>query len=86
MHTALRTAWSRWSPTGRAVRSWGAHIIGPGASDLIAEAALAVTHGVTLTGLADTIHAHPTLGEATMEAAMGALGLPLHTAPVRRRG
>ncbi|MFF7231181.1 dihydrolipoyl dehydrogenase [Streptomyces sioyaensis] len=64
----------------------GAHIIGPGASDLIAEAALAVTHGVTLTGLADTIHAHPTLGEATMEAAMGALGLPLHTAPVRRRG
>ncbi|MFD3421404.1 dihydrolipoyl dehydrogenase [Streptomyces decoyicus] len=63
----------------------GAHIIGPGASDLIAEAALAVTHGVTLTGLVDTIHAHPTLGEATMEAAMGALGLPLHTAPVRRR-
>ncbi|MYT18448.1 dihydrolipoamide dehydrogenase [Streptomyces sp. SceaMP-e96] len=64
----------------------GTHIIGPGASDLIAEAALAVTHGLTLTGLADTIHAHPTLGEATMEAAMGALGLPLHTAPVRRRG
>lgn len=64
----------------------GAHIIGPGASDLIAEAALAVTHGMTLTGLADTIHAHPTLGEATMEAAMGALGLPLHTAPARRRG
>ncbi|MEU9482157.1 FAD-dependent oxidoreductase [Streptomyces decoyicus] len=63
----------------------GAHIIGPGASDLIAEAALAVTHGVTLKGLVDTIHAHPTLGEATMEAAMGALGLPLHTAPVRRR-
>ncbi|MFG2096805.1 dihydrolipoyl dehydrogenase [Streptomyces sp. NPDC048612] len=66
-------------------RVLGTHIIGPGASDLIAEAALALTHGATLTTLADTVHAHPTLGEATMEAAMSALGLPLHTAPSPRR-
>ncbi|WP_432097360.1 dihydrolipoyl dehydrogenase [Streptomyces sp. bgisy100] len=59
----------------------GTHIIGPGASDLIAEAALALTHGATLTTLTETVHAHPTLGEATMEAAMAALGLPLHMAP-----
>ncbi|MGW4823216.1 dihydrolipoyl dehydrogenase family protein [Streptomyces sp. NPDC004227] len=64
----------------------GTHIIGPGASDLIAEAALALTHGATLSTIADTVHAHPTLGEATMEAAMTALGLPLHTAPSPRRG
>jgi dihydrolipoamide dehydrogenase len=38
----------------------------------------------TLADIADTIHAHPTLGEGTMEAAMVALGLPVHTAPPRR--
>jgi dihydrolipoyl dehydrogenase len=37
----------------------------------------------TLDDIAATIHAHPTLGESTMEAAMVALGLPVHTAPAR---
>ncbi|MGJ7906011.1 dihydrolipoyl dehydrogenase [Actinopolyspora sp. H202] len=63
----------------------GVHVIGPSASDLITEGTLAISLEATLDELADTIHAHPTLGEIGMESAMSALGLPLHTAPPRRR-
>jgi dihydrolipoamide dehydrogenase len=63
----------------------GVHIIGPSASDLIPEGVLAMQLEATLTDIANTIHAHPTLGEGTMEAAMVALGLPVHVAPPRRR-
>jgi dihydrolipoamide dehydrogenase len=62
----------------------GVHIIGPSASDLITEGALAITLEATLDELADTIHAHPTLGEIGMEAALTALGLPVHIAPRKR--
>jgi dihydrolipoamide dehydrogenase len=61
----------------------GVHIIGPGASDLIPEGVLAMRLEATLDEIADTVHAHPSLGESTMEAAMVALGLPVHTAPAR---
>lgn len=47
----------------------GAHIIGPHASDLIHEAALAMEKGLTVKDIAHTIHAHPTLSEGIMEAA-----------------
>jgi dihydrolipoamide dehydrogenase len=59
----------------------GVHIIGPSASDLITEGALAISLEATLDELADTIHAHPTLGEIGMEAALAGLGLPVHIAP-----
>jgi dihydrolipoamide dehydrogenase len=62
----------------------GVHIFGPSASDLITEGALAITLEATLDELAETIHAHPTLGEIGMEAALAALGLPVHIAPARR--
>lgn len=62
----------------------GVHIIGPSASDLIAEGALAIALEATLDELADTIHAHPTLGEIGMEAAMAGLGLPVHIPPRKR--
>ncbi|WP_280367191.1 dihydrolipoyl dehydrogenase [Nocardia wallacei] len=62
----------------------GVHIIGPSASDLITEGALAITLEATLDELADTIHAHPTLGEIGMEAALTGLGLPVHIAPRKR--
>jgi len=62
----------------------GVHIIGPSASDLIAEGALAISLEATLDELADTIHAHPTLGEIGMETALTGLGLPIHTAPRSR--
>jgi dihydrolipoamide dehydrogenase len=47
----------------------GVHIVGPSASELIAEAGLALEMGATVTDLALTIHAHPTLSETLMEAA-----------------
>ena len=56
----------------------GVHIIGAHASDLIAEAALAVRHGMTAEALSGTIHAHPTLAETLMETAEGLAGLAVH--------
>jgi dihydrolipoamide dehydrogenase len=46
---------------------------------------LAMHLEATLDDIADTIHAHPTLAESTMEAAMAALGLPVHITRSRRR-
>lgn len=56
----------------------GVHIIGPEASNLISEAALAMEMGARLEDLAYTIHPHPTLGEVIMEASEMALGHPIH--------
>ncbi|CEG26665.1 dihydrolipoyl dehydrogenase [Bacillus sp. B-jedd] len=56
----------------------GAQIAGPSASDMIAELGLAIETGMTAEDLAMTIHAHPTLGEITMEAAEVAIGSPIH--------
>ncbi|OQP07842.1 dihydrolipoyl dehydrogenase [Geobacillus sp. 46C-IIa] len=56
----------------------GAQIIGPSASDMIAELGLAIEAGMTAEDIALTIHAHPTLGEIAMEAAEVALGTPIH--------
>jgi dihydrolipoamide dehydrogenase len=53
----------------RTDRIVGAHIIGPHASDLIHEIAVAMKTGRTVTDIAGTIHAHPTLSEGVMEAA-----------------
>jgi dihydrolipoamide dehydrogenase len=50
-------------------RILGAHIIGPHASDLIHEIALAMEKGLKVKDIAHTIHAHPTLSEGIMEAA-----------------
>lgn len=47
----------------------GAHIVGPHASDLVAEATLAIQNGLRLEDLRRTIHAHPTLAEAIWDAA-----------------
>jgi dihydrolipoamide dehydrogenase len=56
----------------------GVHIVGPHASDLIAEGTLAVRNGLTLSPLAETIHAHPTLAEIMPETAFKILDHPLH--------
>ena len=61
----------------------GAHIIGPRATDLIAEAALAIQNGLTLEQIDLTIHAHPTLPESLMEAALAAQGRAIHIANKR---
>ncbi len=52
----------------------GAHIVGQGATDLIAEIGLAMTLEATTAEIAATTHAHPTLSEALFEAALGAEG------------
>jgi dihydrolipoamide dehydrogenase len=62
----------------------GMHIAGPGAGDLIAEAALAIEMGAMLEDVAMTIHAHPTLPEALAEAAEDALGKAIHLYKKRR--
>jgi dihydrolipoamide dehydrogenase len=56
----------------------GAQVAGANASDIISELGLAIETGMTAEDIAMTIHAHPTLGEMTMEAAEVALGSPIH--------
>ena len=56
----------------------GIHVVGNGASDIIAEAALAIEMGALADDLSLSIHAHPTLPEAIMEAAKASLGEAIH--------
>ncbi len=60
-------------------RVLGMHMFGPGASELVAEGALAIQLGATAKEIAETIHAHPTLPEALAEAARAvAFGGAIH--------
>jgi dihydrolipoyl dehydrogenase len=59
-------------------RVLGVHILGPRASDLIAEAALAIEFAASSEDVARTCHAHPTLPEAIKEAALGVAGRAIH--------
>ena len=65
-------------------RILGAGFTGPHASDLLGEACLAVSAGLTLEQVAAAVHPHPTLSEAFPEACEAALGHPLHTLPAKR--
>lgn len=58
----------------------GVQIIGPDASVMIAELALALEKKLSIEDIAHTIHTHPTLAEATMEAAKAAIGEVVHMA------
>ena len=58
----------------------GVHIAGPQASEIIAEATLAMRLEATVEDVIATIHAHPTLAETFREAALVAAGRPIHTA------
>jgi len=60
-------------------RILGVHIVGPSASELIAEATLAMRLEATAEDLVATIHAHPTLAETLREAALVAVGTAIHT-------
>ncbi len=57
---------------------YGAHIIGSEATELIAEYGLAVELEATIEEIHQTIHAHPTLSEAVMEAAAASVGEAIH--------
>ena len=56
----------------------GCHIIGAEATELIAELAMAKGLEATWDDLARTVHAHPTLSEAIMEATLDAFGEAIH--------
>jgi dihydrolipoamide dehydrogenase len=47
----------------------GAHLIGPDVTELVGELCLARANGITARQILNTIHSHPTLSEAVMEAA-----------------
>jgi dihydrolipoamide dehydrogenase len=63
----------------RSDRILGLHILGPHASELIAEAGLAIEFGASAEDIARTSHAHPTLAEAVREAAMAVAKRSIHS-------
>jgi len=75
----------KWVADAKTEQLLGAQVIGVQATDLIAEATTAIRAELTATELAHTIHCHPTLAEAWMEAADVLLGEPIHTI-ARKRG
>ena len=63
----------------------GVHIVGPNASDLLAEAAIAMRGEFTVEEAANTMHGHPTLSEAFEEALTLTLGRGIHNMPARKK-
>jgi dihydrolipoamide dehydrogenase len=76
----------KWVADAQTDQLLGAQVVGWQATDLIAEATTAIRAELTATELAHTIHCHPTLAEAWMEAADVLLGEPIHTVSKRARG
>lgn len=74
----------KWVADEETEQLLGAHAIGPHATDLIAEATTAIRAELTAAELARTVHAHPTLAEAWMEAAHVLQGEPIHSISKRR--
>lgn len=59
-------------------RLLGTHVLAPHASDIIGEAAVALSANLPISALANTIHPHPSIAESLMEAALLAEGKPIH--------
>lgn len=78
------TGFVKWVADAETEQLLGAHAVGPHATDIIAEAGVAIRAELTATDLAHTIHAHPTLAESWMEAAHVLMGEPIHSAPPRK--
>jgi dihydrolipoamide dehydrogenase len=73
-----RLGFVKWVTDARYGQILGCHIVGPHADDLIAEAVIAIASEATIETVAHTIHAHPSLPEAMMEAALDVLGEMVH--------
>ena len=71
--------WSRSWPTPTTDRVLGVHILGPRASEMIAEAVTVMEFAGSAEDIARTCHAHPTLSEATREAALAVDGRAIHS-------
>ena len=63
----------------------GLHILGPHASDLIMEGTMLVQNRMKVGDVAGTVHPHPTVSEAVMEAVLDVKGQSLNLSPPRRR-
>ena len=79
------TGFVKWIADAETNQLLGAQVVGVHATELIAEATTAIRAELTATELAQTIHSHPTLAEAWMEAADVLLGEPIHTIAKRAR-
>jgi dihydrolipoamide dehydrogenase len=79
------TGFVKWVADAQTDQLLGAQVVGVQATDLIAEATTAIRAELTATELAQTIHSHPTLAEAWMEAADVLLGEPIHTIAKKKR-
>ncbi len=86
MATGEAAGFVKWVADPETGELLGAHAIGPHATELIAEATLAIRNELTARELGETIHSHPTLSEAWMEAAHAVHGTAIHAAPKRRPG
>jgi dihydrolipoamide dehydrogenase len=62
----------------------GAQVFGHDASLLVAEMAVAITNELTVESITETMHAHPTLAEAWLEASFMSIDTPLHLPPKRK--
>jgi dihydrolipoamide dehydrogenase len=74
----------KWVADAQTDRLLGAHAVGPHATELIAEAAVAIRAELTARELGRTIHCHPTLAESWAEAAHAVHGECIHAAPKRQ--
>lgn len=79
------TGFVKWVADAETGQLLGAQAVGPHATELIAEAAVAVRAELTATEMAHTIHAHPTLSESWMEAAEALNGHCIHLPPARSK-
>ncbi len=77
------TGFVKWIADAATDRLLGAHAVGPHATELIAEAAMAVRAELTAEEVGRTIHCHPTLSESWMEAAHALHGTCIHAPPKR---
>ena len=82
---AETTGFVKWIADASTDELLGAAVVGPHATELIAEAALAIRSELTIAELGRTIHAHPTFSESWMEAAHAVHGTCVHATPKRRK-
>jgi len=79
------TGFVKWIADAKADQLIGAAAVGPHATELVAEAALAIRAELTAGELGRAIHAHPTFAEAWLEAAHAIHGRSVHAPPKKRR-
>jgi len=82
---AEKTGWAKTIHETRYGELLGLVIVGPQATELVNAGVVGITAEATIDTLADSPAAHPTLAEAVKEAALVALGRPIHLPPPRRR-